>query len=75
MAFQGIKTGAIVAGLGDFERCPWEDECDYVGADADKYGPTFKDLIANNATILKSMLSKASDYCSTSVTTALLGKN
>lgn len=56
-------------------RTIWEDECDYVEADADKYGPTFKDLTANDAAILKSMFSKASDYCATAFVEALLGKN
>lgn len=56
-------------------RTIWEDECDYVEAEADKYGPTFKDLTANDAAILKSMFSKASDYCATAFVEALLGKN
>lgn len=56
-------------------RIIWEDECDYVTAEADKYGPTFKDLTANDATILKSMFSKASDYCATAFVEVLLGKS
>jgi hypothetical protein len=56
-------------------RTIWEDECNYVEANADEYGPTFKDLTANNAAILKAILLKASDYCATGFVEALLGKN
>lgn len=54
-------------------RTIWEDECDYV--EADKYGPSFKDLTANNAAILKTMFTKASDYCATGFIEALLSKS
>lgn len=56
-------------------RIVWEDECDYVEADADKYGPSFEDLTANDAAILKSMFSKAADYCASGFFEALIGKN
>jgi hypothetical protein len=50
----------------------WEDECNYVEIDAAKYGPTFKDLTANDAAMLKTMFTKASEYCATGFIEALI---
>lgn len=55
-------------------RIMWEDECVYDEADAENYGPFFKDVTANNAAILKATLTRASDYCAAAIVQALLGE-